>query len=321
MEETRIYPVTAAITGIRAWRQSVRLFFTGFAMGTADIVPGVSGGTIAFILGVYEQLVQSIKTLTGPVLREVLRGRILVAIRSAPIPFVVPLGFGIMVAAISLANLLSWLLQEHPVFVWAFFFGLVGASIAIVAQRVRVWKIGGLAAFGIAALLAYAIVGLAPTTTPETAPAIFIAGSIAICAMILPGISGSFILIILGKYDQILDAVVNRDVVTLGIFLLGAIVGLALFSRVLSWLFARHHDLVVLVLAGLMLGSLRKVWPWKETISTRINSHGVEVPVQEANMLPVVLDASVALAVALAFLGAAVILYLNRLGTLSSRSR
>jgi putative membrane protein len=286
-------------------------------MGCADIVPGVSGGTIAFILGVYERLVASIKTMTGPILRDVLRLRFHAALRAAPLAFLIPLGLGIVIAAFSLANLISWALKEHPVFVWSFFFGLVGASIAVVTARVRAWSPTGILAFALAAAAAYLIVGLTPTTTPDTEIAMFLAGAIAICAMILPGISGSFILIIIGKYDQVLDAVVARDVLTLGVFLLGAAVGIALFSRVLSWLLTRHHDLTVLVLAGLMLGSLRKVWPWKETLTTRVNSHGELVPLQEANVLPPVLDEKVLLALVLALVGAVLILYLNRLGGLN----
>jgi putative membrane protein len=321
VEEARLTPSRVAFRGIRASRETLRLFFTGFAMGTADIVPGVSGGTIAFILGIYDRLVASIKQMTGSTVRDVLRGRFRVALTTAPLPFILPLLIGIGVAAFSLANLLSWLLREHPLYVWAFFFGLVAASITVVTGRVRIWTLQGVAAFAVAAIGAYVLLGIAPVTTPETPLAVFVAGSIAICAMILPGISGSFILIILGKYDQILEAVTQRDVLTLGIFFLGALAGIALFSRLLSWLLAKQHDLMVLVLAGLMLGSLRKVWPWKETLSTRINRHGEEVPLQEANILPVTFDESLVVALLLAFAGAAIILYLNRLGTLSSQSR
>lgn len=317
MKEARTLPAPETTAAARPWKESARLFLTGFAMGCADIVPGVSGGTIAFILGVYERLVASIKTMTGPILRDVLRLRLRSALRAAPIAFLLPLGLGIVIAAFSLANLLSWALKEHPVFVWSFFFGLVGASIAVVTARVKAWSPTGILAFAAAAAGAYLIVGLAPTTTPDTEVAMFFAGAIAICAMILPGISGSFILIIIGKYDQVLDAVVARDVLTLGVFLLGAAVGIALFARVLSWLLTRHHDLTVLVLAGLMLGSLRKVWPWKETLTTRVNSHGELVPLQEANVLPPVLDEKVLLALVLALVGAVLILYLNRLGGLN----
>jgi putative membrane protein len=321
VEEARLPTSRVAFRGIRASRETLRLFFTGFAMGTADIVPGVSGGTIAFILGIYDRLVASIKQMTGSTVRDVLRGRFRVALTTAPLPFILPLLIGIGVAAFSLANLLSWLLREHPLYVWAFFFGLVAASITVVTGRVRIWTLQGVAAFAVAAIGAYVLLGIAPVTTPETPLAVFVAGSIAICAMILPGISGSFILIILGKYDQILEAVTQRDVLTLGIFFLGALAGIALFSRLLSWLMAKQHDLMVLVLAGLMLGSLRKVWPWKETLSTRINRHGEEVPLQEANILPVTFDESLVVALLLALAGAAIILYLNRLGTLSSQSR
>lgn len=321
MDETRAAPATQPAASGRNWRESVRLFLTGFAMGCADIVPGVSGGTIAFILGVYERLVGSIRVVTGTTLREMLHLRIAAAIRSAPLPFLVPLGLGILVAAFSLANVISWALREHPVYVWSFFFGLVGASIVVVTGRVRVWSPVGVGAFAVAALAAYLLVGLAPTTTPDTTIAMFLAGSIAICAMILPGISGSFILIVIGKYDQVLDAVVNRDVLALGVFMLGAAVGIALFSRLLGWLLARQHDLMVLTLAGLMLGSLRKVWPWKETLTTRINSHGEEVPLQEANILPAAFDETVVLALALAIGGAVLILLLDKLGSLNAESR
>lgn len=297
----------------RWWIKRAQLFFSGFAMGAADVVPGVSGGTIAFILGIYEELIASIKTFTGEVLGLVLKLRLAEAIRIAPFPFIIPLLLGILIAVVSLANLVSWLLDEHPVHLWAFFFGLVGASILVVGRRVRSWSLPGVGCFLLAAGGAYLLVGVAPAETPDTPIWFFASGAIAICAMILPGISGSFILILLGKYDQVLDAVVDRDVLTIGIFLVGAVAGIALFSRVLSWLFTRYHDLMMLALAGLMLGSLRKVWPWKETISTRIDRHGMEVAAQEANILPDALDGSLALAVLLCVIGAALVLVLGRL--------
>jgi putative membrane protein len=295
------------------WRKYIRLFLTGFAMGSADIVPGVSGGTVAFIAGIYEDLVASIKTLSGRVLALGLKGDIRGAIAAIPFGFLIPLALGLGIAVFSLANALSYLLVNYPVHLWSFFFGLILASVVIVRRRVQVWSIGRFVSLVAAAIAAYLIVGAVPVETPNTYPAIFLSGSIAICAMILPGISGSFLLVIMGKYQQILAAVTQRDFLTLGVFLLGAAIGIALFSRVVSWLFARHHDVVVAGLIGLMLGSLRKVWPWKETILTRIDSHGVAVPVVERNILPTAVDGSLFLAIGLFVLGLVLVVYLERL--------
>lgn len=294
-------------------KRLLHLFFTGFVMGSADIVPGVSGGTIAFIFGIYKELINSIKKVSGEALTLVLKGQIRQAIASIPFAFLAPLVFGIGAAVITLANVLSRLLEDHPVYVWSFFFGLVLASVLVVRKRVSRWTPEKIALLLAAALAAYLIVGAVPVETPKTALAFFLSGSIAIVAMILPGISGSFILVLLGKYEQVLAAVTERDVFTLLLVIAGAAIGLALFSRVLSWLFAHHHDFAIAVLTGFMLGSLRKIWPWKEVVSTRVNSEGVEVPVQEVNTLPPVWDQTVLLAVFLAALAFIIILYLEGL--------
>jgi putative membrane protein len=294
------------------WRQSLRLFFTGFTMGSADIVPGVSGGTIAFIFGIYEELLYSIKLVSGQVPRLLLQGKIKEAIGVVPFPFLLPLGAGLAAAIITLTSVISYLLQTYPVFIWSFFFGLVLASVVIVSRRIVTWDLHDMVAATVAAAAAYLIVGAVPVETPATLPAFFISGAIAICAMILPGISGSFLLIIMGKYEQIVNAVTQRDFIILGTVILGAVLGLALFSRLLSWLFRRHHDVVVAVLTGFMVGSLRKIWPWKETLTTRINSKGIEVPLQEANILPTAFDQSVMIALLLCALGIVLILLLER---------
>lgn len=294
-------------------RQYVRLYATGFFMGTADLIPGVSGGTIAFLSGIYEELIYSIKLITGEVVKLVLKGNIAEAIKKVPFAFLMPLGLGLMTALFTLASLLSYLLENHPVYVWSFFFGLVLASTVIVLKRVVKWDVIDIAGFIIAAIGAYILVGLVPVETPSSPLVYFLSGAIAICAMILPGISGSFILLLLGKYQQVLGAVTNRDFLTLLIFGSGTIVGIGLFSRVLSWLFAKHHDISVAVLAGFMLGSIRKIWPWKEVISTRINSHGVEVPLVEQNILPSNFDMSVLFAIALAVFAAFLVYYLEKM--------
>lgn len=295
-----------------ALKQYLRLYITGFCMGLADLIPGVSGGTIAFLSGIYEELLWSIKTVTGKVLRLIIHGKIVAAVRLVPFRFLIPLGLGITTALFSLARLLSWLLITHPVFVWSFFFGLVLASTIIVLKRVVKWDTSDKIAFVGAAVVAYILVGITPVETPTNPLFIFFSGVIAICAMILPGISGSFILLLLGKYNQILTAVVERDVTVLLIFTAGCIVGLSLFARFLSWLFSQHHDISVAVLAGLMLGSIRKVWPWKEVVQTRVNSHGVEVPLLEKNVLPATFDIWIIFAILLCILAIGIVFYLDR---------
>lgn len=286
----------------------LRLFLTGFGMGTADLIPGVSGGTIAFLSGIYEELIYSIKFVTGDVVRKALKGKVLEAIKMVPYKFLVPLAVGLFSAIFLLANFLSYLLQNHPVYVWAFFFGLVIASTLIVMKRVVKWDVSDMAGFAIAAVVTYFVVGLVPVETPSTLPVFFLSGMVAIVAMILPGISGSYILLLIGKYQQVLGAVTSRDFLTLIVFALGAVVGLSLFSRVLSWLFAKHHDISVAILAGIMLGSVRKIWPWKETVMTRINSHGVEVPIVEKNIFPQTFDVTVIFALGL-MVGAFFLIY------------
>jgi putative membrane protein len=302
-------------------KKNLRLFLTGFSMGVADLIPGVSGGTIAFLSGVYEELIYSIKQVTGNTIKLVLRGKIPDAIKSIPFPFLLPLGIGLLTAVFSLANVLSYLLGTHPVFVWSFFFGLVVASTFIVMKRVVKWDLSDKIAFIIAAVSAYILVGLVPIETPDSLPVFFLAGAIAICAMILPGISGSFILLLLGKYQQVLSAVTQRDVVTLSVFMAGCVFGIAFFSRILSWLFRKHHDISVAVLAGFMFGSVRKIWPWKEVVSTRINSHGVEVPLIENNVLPVSFDLSVIFAMLLTCIAVFLVYKLDKLHLVKEQTK
>lgn len=294
-------------------KRAIRLFFTGFSMGTADLIPGVSGGTIAFISGIYEELIYSIKLVTGDVLKLFLQLRFIEAIKLIPFKFLIPVGVGLLSAVAILSNLLSFLLSEYPVFIWSFFFGLVAASIYVVLKRVVKWDLSDKIAFITSAIAAYIIVGAVPVETPSNLLFFFLAGAIAIVAMILPGISGSFILLLLGKYQQVLEAVTSRDFLSLIVFLMGAALGLSVFSRVLTWLFAKHHDISIAILAGFMLGSLRKLWPWKEVVLTRVNSHGEVVPVVENNVLPQSLDFSVVAAVVLAVVAGFLVWQLDRM--------
>jgi putative membrane protein len=293
-------------------KRYLRLYATGLAMGTADLIPGVSGGTIAFLSGIYEELIYSIKLVTGDVMRLLIKGKIVPAFKLVPFKFLVPLAVGLFSAILLLANLFSYLLKNQAVFVWAFFFGLVLASVFVVLKRVVKWDLSDKVSFVASAVFAYFLVGLVPVETPATPVYFFVSGMIAISAMILPGISGSFILLLMGKYQQVLTAVTERDLMTLFVFATGCIVGIAVFARVLSWLFKKHHDISVAVLAGFMLGSIQKIWPFKEVVSTRVNSHGEVVPFIEKNVLPQSFDASVVGTLFLFAIGVFLVFYLDK---------
>lgn len=282
----------------------------GICMGAADVVPGVSGGTMAFILGIYEELLWSIRSFDLEFARRLFALKFREAFAGVGWKFLSALGVGILTAIFSLAKIISWLLINQPVLIWSFFFGLVLASVVTVSRRVGRWT-PALGLAGIASALAsFFLVGLTPAETPETYWFIFLSGAAAICAMILPGISGSFILVLLGKYHFILDAVNQRNLVVLAVTALGAGFGLLAFSRALTWLFKKHHDLAVAVLCGLMLGSLRKVWPWK------IVSEGLE-----KNMLPAAWGGEAVAAAALAGLGAFLVLALERVASADRRKQ
>lgn len=298
----------------------VRLFLTGFGMGSADVVPGVSGGTIAFVFGIYEELINSIKHVSGTVVKLAIKGKIKEAVKEIPWTFLVPLAVGLFLALITMAKLISFALQEFPVPVWSFFFGLVIASVFMVGQKVTKWNAGVLSAFVVGAIATYYIVGAVPFETPNTHIAMFIAGAIAICAMILPGISGSFLLLLMGKYGQVLEAVNNLDLVRLGIFMVGCVIGLSLFSRLLSWLFEKHHNIVIAAMTGVMLGSLRKLWPWKNVLTTTVDSHGETIPLVVENVLPRSLDTTVVFALISMVVGIALIAYLSQIDKQTEKS-
>lgn len=270
----------------RSFLQYVLLAFKGLAMGTADIIPGVSGGTIAFITGIYEELIQSIRSFKPSVIGKLASGRISEAWRDVNGTFLVVLLGGIMTAILSLAKLMKFLLNYYDILVWAFFFGLIVASALLVSKQVKQWNSVSYFSVLIGGAIAFYITVATPTETPTDLWFIFLSGALAICAMILPGISGAFILLLLGKYAYTLDALNNRDILVVLVFIAGCASGLLAFSHLLGWMFRRYHDATVALLTGFMIGSLNKVWPWKETISTRINSHGETVPVIQENILP-----------------------------------
>lgn len=298
----------------RTFPDYIVLSVKGFCMGASDVVPGVSGGTMAFILGIYEELIDAIKSFDLKSLQ------FLVTLKFRPLldriswQFLMAVGIGIFTAIFTLSRLLSWLLQNRPIFIWSFFLGLILASVLSVSRRVEAWRILTWLFLVGGTLGSYFLVGLVPVATPNDYWFLFLCGAVAICAMILPGISGSYILVLLGKYQYVLDAVNHRDFLVLGLVAAGACVGIIAFSRILGWLLKNYHDLMVATLTGLMIGSLRKVWPWKETLESVVDSHGQMVPLVQSNILPGQWNGEVLAALSLMVAGLLAVLFLDRLG-------
>ena len=298
----------------RSFTDYIVLGVKGFCMGASDVVPGVSGGTMAFILGIYEELIDAIKSFDLKSLQSLVTLKFRPLLDRISWQFLLAVGLGILAAIFTLSRLLSWLLQNRPVFIWSFFLGLILASVLSVSRRVEAWKIlTGLCLVG-GTLGSYFLVGLVPVSTPNDYWFLFLCGAVAICAMILPGISGSYILVLLGKYQYVLDAVNHRDFLILGLVATGACVGIIAFSRILGWLLKNYHDLMVATLIGLMIGSLRKVWPWKETLESVVDSHGQIVPLVQSNILPGQWNGEVLAALSLMAAGLLAVLFLDWLG-------
>lgn len=305
----------------RTLKDYIGLAARGFAMGASDVVPGVSGGTMAFILGIYEELINSIRTVGQPeFLQAVFKFRIKEIFEILNWKFLLAVAIGIFSAILTLAPLLENLLENQPVYLWSFFFGLVVASIFAVRKRIKQWTAAPLIALLIGTVGAYFLVGLVPAQTPNTWWFLMLSGAIAICAMILPGISGSFILVLLGKYEFVLSAVNDRDIVSVGFVGLGAVIGIVTIAQLLGWLFKNYHDITVALLIGLMVGSLRKIWPWKEdvewlrdTAGEFILSDGHRIVTQQNNILPNNGTTEFLIALLLALIGLAAVIVLERL--------
>lgn len=262
------------------------LYLKGMSMGAADIVPGVSGGSIAFITGIYTELLGSIKSVDKQALSLLLKGKITEFWTYINGTFLSVLVLGILSSVFSMSKVITHLMEAHPILLWSFFCGLILISAILVLRDIQGWTFGVVLALLLGMAGAYWITGLPPAGSPDTWWFTFVAGGIAICAMILPGISGSFILLILDQYERILAAVNEKDVITLGLFGLGCVFGLLSFSRIVSWLLHKFPSITISLLAGFMLGSINKLWPWKNILSYRVNSKGEEVPFLTDNVLP-----------------------------------
>lgn len=255
-------------------------------MGAADVVPGVSGGTIAFITGIYDTLLGSISRITPSLIGRIKKEGLKAAFDYINGSFLLILFTGILTSIFTLARVITWMLNTHPIPLWSFFFGLIIISVNHMFKQVEFWKVSRFAAVLAGIGFAYSITVLQPLNLEPTSINILLAGSIAICAMILPGISGSFILLMLGMYTPILAAAKSFDIVTLGTFAAGCAIGILTFSHVLTWVLKHYRDIALTFLTGLMIGTLGKVWPWKETLTWRTNSKGLDVPLLERNLSP-----------------------------------
>lgn len=302
--------------------ENIALFFKGLAMGVAEVIPGVSGGTIAFITNIYEQLLASIQSILGPeLLRSWKQGGLPAAWAAINGRFLTFLLLGMATGVVTGVFGITHLLEKQPLLVWAFFFGLILASSWFVGKQVKSWNIHAISGLigGTAVALWYTLA--TPGQGSEAQWFVFLSGVIAISALMLPGISGSFMLVLMGMYTIIIPSLKsvlqNQDAQSLVIvatFAAGCLVGLASFSRVLTWLFRHYHDLTMAVLTGFMIGSLNKIWPWRIVLETRVNSAGEEVPVFERSVLPGDFpgDPQLFWVLALMVVGTAIVLFLER---------
>lgn len=301
MQKTTIEETAVSPKKQRSILEYLGLTARGVCMGAADIVPGVSGGTMAFILGIYEELIDAIRTLGRPhFLEAVFKFRIKDVLKILNWEFLLAVATGIFIAIITLSHALESLLVNQPVFLWSFFFGLVLASVLVVSKRVKRWSAQLVVALLLGAAGAYLLVGLVPVQTPNDWWFLIISGAVASCALILPGVSGAFLLVLLGKYQYVLGSVNDlragdfAAAVPLILVAIGAVVGLVTFTQILGWLFKKYHDITVAVLIGLMVGSLRKIWPWKVDLDWLrdatgqfvLDSEGQKLAIEQANIWP-----------------------------------
>jgi len=301
----------------RSFKAYLVLAIKGFCMGASDVVPGVSGGTMAFILGIYKELIESIRSFDLVFLKSLFSLKLRDALNHVSWRFLMAVGIGIFTAVFSLARILSWLLQNRPILIWSFFFGLIVASLFTVSRYLDRWTPSVFAWAGLGAACTYCLVGMVPASTPDTPWFLFMSGAIAICAMILPGISGAFILVLMGKYHYVLEAVNNRDFLTLFIVAAGAVAGLISFIRFLNWLLNKYYNFTIAVLTGFMLGSLRKIWPWKKSLQGMTDNHG---NAQQVNILPSQWSMEVMLALCLVVLGFLIVFFMDFLAERRKRS-
>ncbi len=306
-----------ASPGPSSLKNAAMLLLKGLCMGSADVIPGVSGGTIALITGIYEELIQALKSFDGTVVKKILHLDLMGALAGVHVRFLLCLFTGIGIAIVSFARLMNYLLNHYPTFTWSLFFGLIAASILVVSKQVAIWTAGTGISLVCGTVVAAFIVNLIPVSTPDALWFIFLCGIIAICAMILPGISGAFILLILGKYEFITATLKNpfgpQQLMIIVVFCLGCLIGLLSFARLLNYLLKNFRPLTLAFLTGLMVGSIKKIWPWKEIIQTKIIGGKPQVVIWGGNIMPEKFNSEVWAALGLAIIGFIAVLIIERL--------
>ena len=291
------------------------IMLKGVAMGAADVVPGVSGGTIAFISGIYQELIDSINSFNFKAVKILKTKGFKATFNYVNGRFLISLLAGIGLSVISLARLFKWLIEEHPIFIWSFFFGLVLASIYFVGKQIEKCNFTTIINLLIGTVIAYYITVVPAMQTNNQPWFLVLAGALAICAMILPGISGAFILLLLGVYKPALEAIHNFDVKKIALLGFGAIIGLLSFARILKWLFTNYKNQTLAILTGFIIGSLNKIWPWKKTLSWYTNSNGIKLPLTQKSISPFQTENNhLLLAIFLAIIGFGLILFLEKMG-------
>ena len=284
-------------------------------MGAADVVPGVSGGTIAFISGIYEELLETISHFNFKLIKTLREQGIKSAWIQANGNFLLALFIGIGISVVSLAKFITWLLENEPILLWSFFFGLVLSSVWYIGKQIQRWSFSIFLLALLGLILGY-VITVVPSVSSDNVGLsfLFFSGAVASCAMILPGISGSYILLLMGVYSVVISAITEKEYVVIAVVGIGVVVGLLSFSRVLKWLFTKFKSQMLAVLTGIMLGSINKIWPWKQTITTYIDRHGEEKPLLESSILPSSYngDSQLLWAVLLAAVGFGLILLLER---------
>lgn len=301
----------------RRFLDYVVISLKGIAMGAADAVPGVSGGTIAFISGIYEELITTISGINLSLFKTLKKEGLPAFWEQLNGNFILALILGILVSYLSFMRIAKYLIEHHPILIWSFFFGLIVASIFFVGKQIKTWKLPIIISLILGALAAYYVTTIPSITINDQPVFLFFAGALAICAMILPGISGSFILVLLGAYKTLSDALHDFDLKKVGMFTLGAFMGLLSFSHVLKWLFKHYHNITLALLTGIIFGSLNKIWPWKEVLTWSENSSGNPVPLMEKSISPSAYngDPQLVFAISLMVIGFLTIFILEKLGS------
>jgi putative membrane protein len=255
-------------------------------MGVADVIPGVSGGTIAFITGIYEELVHSISEIDRASLRLLSEFQFASFWKKINGRFLATVLAGVITSLVLLSSMMLFMLKHYPIMTWSFFFGLIVMSFPLILRKIKKWNLGSSMGFVLGIVLAYLITVFSPVQSPDNLFFIFLAGAISICALVLPGISGVFMLLLIGKYQYIITALNEFNILVILVFTIGCLSGLLGISRLLTWALTHYHQVAIALLSGFMIGALNKVWPWRKVLEYATNSKGDQIVVFDKSVLP-----------------------------------